>query len=175
MARPIKDFTPEQLRDRIAECMRRASTYFPAAHNMLGGKWEAYAKEAGVDLNLAALSEHSLDYSLEDRRAFHLGYRFYFRLDAWRDDIEVQCELNWASGGGDPVTANAQAALYVEAAGKAAQCQLVAQDALGTLRMRDDEDREVWRAAVKLFQSHVKAAQANIKAVHDKHEPDEEN
>lgn len=173
MARNVKDFTPEQLRDRIAECMRRASTYFPAAHDMLGGKWEDYAKEAGVDLNLAALSVHSLDYSMEDRRAFHLGYRFYFRLDPWRDDLSVKCELSWASGGGDPVEANAQAALYVEAAGKAAQCQLATQDALGDLCMDDEEDRNVWNAAVKLFQARVSEAQANVKAVHDKHESEE--
>lgn len=175
MSLDAKDLTPAQICDRVEKMMMKAAEFFPPSTNLRGGKWEEYAQEAGVNLELAALSEHSLDYSFEKRHAFSLGYSFRFNMDYWRDDIAVRCEVTWASGGGDPATAVAQASLHLEAAQKCAQCQMAAWDELRSIKVRDDEDRECFRAGVKLFYAKVAEAQAAVNAVHRKHNPKDED
>ncbi len=170
MNRTAKNFTPQEICDRVEEAMKRASTYFPARTDLLGGKWEQYADAANVDKDLAALSPYSLEYRVNIHKAFNLGYSMSFNIVArTHDNLVCKCEITWASGGGDPATAVAAASLHLEAAQKAAQCQMAATDAFGAgMRIVDDEDREAFRAGTKLFYAMVEAAQDAISAEHEK-------
>ncbi len=173
MTRTAKDYTPEEIETCISDAMQRAFTFFPASETRAGGwvGWEQHAKTIGVDMNLAALSALDLSYTVEKRLAFGLSVRFDFAINYGRHHrvLYVTCNVKWASGGGDPASAVAQAALHLETAQKAAQCQMAVNDAFNqSMRVMNDEpDREAFIAGVELFQLKVEAIHEAIQAEHN--------
>ncbi len=165
MNRTAKDFTPEEIATRIEEAMNRAFTLFPAAE--VGDMLE-YAEAAGVDPNLVALSGYGLGYHTETRLAFSLGYGFRLEISALLGyELIIKCVVTWASGGGSPTEAVAQASLHLEAAQKAAQCHMMVTDALSAIRVHGKDDSLAFAAGINKFNEKVEAAHDAVQVVYE--------
>lgn len=169
MHKTTKDFSPEEIAEKITDALVAAFSYFLPHADRRGDGYrlaEAVAREHGFNLDMFHVNYMGDGVEYRHHKSIAFACDFDVRPSiSWVDDkgAVVACQVSWGSGGSmDTTTALATASLHLEAATKACQTQVAMQDALRGLRGTTKADHEAWVRGADLWWKTNSAAKTKI-------------